>query len=221
MHKEKLSIDRLVGLTDGAYAILLTFLFLPLLEHITPALASLQGSHGFDVFLGKLLNLSIIYLGGFIVVGKYWMLHHEMFRFIKKSDIKLLWLNLFAFFFVSILPLDMLLISSEMSWEDHGLFASATDQGKIFYVIFSFTICMAGLFLFWMWNYATKDPRLTEENLGRRRIRSVKLNIIIMPVIFFTSNIFIVFLSALLGWTWILVFVIPAILNRMYPIEPK
>ena len=42
MHKEKLSINRLVGLTDGAYAILLTFLFLPLLEHITAAIASLR-----------------------------------------------------------------------------------------------------------------------------------------------------------------------------------
>jgi uncharacterized membrane protein len=221
MHKEKLSINRLVGLTDGAYAILLTFLFLPLLEHITAAIASLKGSHELDVFLGELLELFIIYLGGFVVVGKYWMLHHEMFRFIKKSDIKLLWLNLFAFFFVSILPIDMLLLGSKMSWVGQGLFAAATGQGKIFYVILSSTICMAGLFLFWMWNYAAKKPGLVEENLGQRRIMSVKLNIILIPVIFFLSNIFVLFLSELLGWTWLLIFIIPPILNRIYPIEKE
>ncbi len=55
MEKEKFTPDRLIGLTDGAYAILLTFLFLPLLEHAVPEnLEELNQHKSFSLFMREI-----------------------------------------------------------------------------------------------------------------------------------------------------------------------
>ena len=78
--------DRMEALSDGLFAIVLTLLVLQFdvpdvpAEELPAALADQQ-------------TLLVSYLLSFLVVGLYWIVHHNVFRSIVGHDRFLLWLN--------------------------------------------------------------------------------------------------------------------------------
>jgi uncharacterized membrane protein len=98
---------RLVGLTDGLFATVLTLLVLDL--RIPEAITSGNGDvHTFLKWLGPHL---FSYLLTFLVAGTYWFAHHRDCDLIMQSGRRLLGYNLLFLLFIGLLPFSTASIS--------------------------------------------------------------------------------------------------------------
>ena len=157
--------NRIEALSDGIFAIVMTLLVLELkVPHLQ------DNSNG--ELLRYLLSLSpvfISYVISFIILGIYWVGHHNQMHFIKKSDRTFLWLNLMFFMFVSLVP-----FSAALLGEFH------TDQISV--IIYGLNLSFCGLSLFLIWRHAIL-AKLTEESLSQDFINMVNTRILTTPVI--------------------------------------
>lgn len=101
----ELAPTRLEALTDGIFAIAMTLLVLEL--HVPMNVQSPAD------FYNKIIELLPHILGfglSFVILGMFWVAHHTEFRYIKKLDNRLIWLNVFYLLFVSLLPFSTALL---------------------------------------------------------------------------------------------------------------
>jgi hypothetical protein len=91
-------LGRLLALTDGVFAIALTLLVIQI--------ALPEGTS--DVRLGAALVALgphyFAYVLSFAVIARFWIAHHLAFRYIRRYDDTLIWLNLLLLMFVGFLP---------------------------------------------------------------------------------------------------------------------
>jgi len=160
-----LSPSRIEALCDGVFAIAMTILVLELSvdEHILKAIAFAEGGN-----LYYLLDGIYTYVMGFVVLGVYWVLHHYMFNFIKRSDGVLVWLNVLFLMFAALVPLST---KVSRTYPD-------SYPGYFFYVT---SMVIAILLLLVIWQYATRGYRLVDRDIGGENI-SVVNGIIIISV---------------------------------------
>jgi uncharacterized membrane protein len=96
----RLTLDRIVALSDGVIAIVLTILVLgievPENADFSPSgLLRLLETMGHDIF---------IYSVSFVVIGGYWIQHHVIFHYPRYGNRKLAWLNLLFLLLLSLIP---------------------------------------------------------------------------------------------------------------------
>ena len=108
---------RLLALSDGVFAIALTLL---VIEIALPAGTS-------DARLGAaLVTLGpryYAYVLSFAVIARFWIAHHAAFRYIRRYDDTLIWLNLLLLLLVAFLPFPTSVLG------EHG----NTPTGAVFY----------------------------------------------------------------------------------------
>jgi TMEM175 potassium channel family protein len=97
------SLDRLVAFSDGVFAIAMTLLVLNL------TVPSLSGSADkVDEELWQALNDQwpelLSYALSFAVIGRYWLVHHRMFRLVRRADSALMAFNLLLLAFIALIP---------------------------------------------------------------------------------------------------------------------
>ncbi|CAA9290334.1 MAG: Integral membrane protein [uncultured Actinomycetospora sp.] len=125
------SLDRVQAFSDGVFAIAITLLILPLTEaqvrdgHVVEDLLALQHQ-----FLG--LGLS------FVVIGRFWLLHHEDLRRMTAAGRRMLVANLVFLFFIVLLPFPTALLGE-------GDSAAAT----VIYALTLIATSSSGLALWW------------------------------------------------------------------------
>ena len=93
--------DRIVNLSDAVFAIAMTLLVLDLRVPDLP-----EGLVDSEL-PAALLSLWPKYLGyvlSFVVIGTFWVIHHSIFRSIRRYDRTLLWLNFLFLMFVAFVP---------------------------------------------------------------------------------------------------------------------
>ncbi|MDO4902291.1 MAG: TMEM175 family protein [bacterium] len=94
----KISKDRLVGLSDGFIAIIITLMVLEI-----PVPKSMSNTAEIATF-----GLSIlIYFASFIVVGLQWNRHHHILERVEKVSNSFIWKNMIYLFSLSLIPLLM------------------------------------------------------------------------------------------------------------------
>lgn len=86
--------NRIEAFTDGVYAIIITIMVLELKVPHDPTLNS---------FL-TMWPVFISYAVSFLFVGLNWASHHNLFHTISKVDNKVLWINMFNLFILSLVP---------------------------------------------------------------------------------------------------------------------
>ncbi len=94
-----MNTDRVRSLTDGVYAIAMTILVLnfsvpQVPKRVGPLLAA----------LAKMWPEFAHYGLSFVLLGIFWTIHHRQFQFIKRTDSRLLWINLFVLMFIVLIP---------------------------------------------------------------------------------------------------------------------
>jgi len=90
--------DRMAAFSDGVFAIAITLLVLPLTE------ADVRSGHVVED-LSTLGPRFFTFALSFLVIGLYWISHHEDVRLVVRVDRRLLALNLLFLFFMVFLPL--------------------------------------------------------------------------------------------------------------------
>ena len=93
-----LSTHRIEAFSDGVFAIAITLLVLNLQVPEIATVSELASK------LGALWPKLVSYVLSFMVVGIYWVAHHNTFHYIKRSDRNLLWLNILMMLFVVFIP---------------------------------------------------------------------------------------------------------------------
>jgi uncharacterized membrane protein len=90
--------NRIIGFSDGVFAIAITLLVL------TIDLPANLPSEEVRSFLRGALPQVLVYALSFMVIGTFWLRHHNMFDMCRAVDARILVLNLVFLAFVSLLP---------------------------------------------------------------------------------------------------------------------
>ena len=89
--------SRLEAFSDGVFAIVITLL---ILDIRFPEVEYSQ----FAATLVSVLPRILAYVMSFIIIGLYWVIHHNSMHAIKKTDRGFLWLNILLLLCVSFIP---------------------------------------------------------------------------------------------------------------------
>ncbi|OIB58488.1 TMEM175 family protein [Natrialba sp. SSL1] len=183
--------DRMEGLSDGLFAIVLTLLVLQF-EVPDVSAGELPGA------IADQETLLFSYLLSYLVVGVYWIVHHNLFRNIVDHDRILLWLNLLFLLSISFLPYPT---------EIMGLYGT-----QFAWVLYATNIILVGTFLTFVWSYAARSGFVADE-IDDWTARLVTVRGLIAPAVFVLSvgvalvdlslAFFVPILIAPLQWLWV------------------
>ncbi len=162
-------LTRLLALSDGLFATVLTILVLDLK---LPDLSQLVSQGDTRRVLDELAIRLYSYVLTFIVAGVYWMAHHGDFRYIERYNRRLLWYNLMFLLFVGLLPFSTAGLGngwSVFSWS-----------------IYAMNNMAIGVMAVLTWSYAYAH-RLMNSETPRRVARYQALRHLITPGVFLIS----------------------------------
>lgn len=158
-----MTTSRIESLTDGVFAISMTLLIL----NIEVPEASSRTEFTRAIF--NLWPQFFDYMLSFFLLATFWIKHHRQFHLIKRTDEKLLWLNIFSLMFVVLIPL-----TTSMYGENRN------QMGAL---LFELNILILGLFSLLHWNYATKHHKLLHKELDPKKINSGRIMNLVTPAV--------------------------------------
>jgi uncharacterized membrane protein len=166
-----LSKGRIEALSDGVFAIAMTLMIFNIkVPEIPNELVHSQIAH--EVFLlgPKLL----VYFISFVMLGVYWIGHHNQYHYILSTDRPFLWINIFFLFCVSLLPFSA------------GLLGQYPGE-RTALAIYGLNLILIGGLLYEHWHYATLGRRLVVRDLHPDVVRMAKSRVLIAPVAAFVA----------------------------------
>jgi uncharacterized membrane protein len=145
--------SRVLALTDGVFAIIITLL---VLEVHVPELP--QG-HSLNEALRELRPSLTAFVISFILAGMSWVGHRDLFALIRRTDRGLVWLNI-----LYLLPLCLLPFAA-------GLLGRY-DQEPVALRIYGLLLVVIAVMRVAIWLYATNRPHLLWQRLDDRQRRA-------------------------------------------------
>lgn len=198
--QESKELDRIIFFSDAIFAIAMTLL---VVDIQTPDIPTAQVA---EELPGRLLELwpkIFSYVISFLVVGVYWMAHHRMFRYVRRYDERLMWLNIVFLMFVAFLPFPTSVLG------EYG------DQ-QIVVIFYAGSLAAIGFMSSLLWIYTSSGHRLVDSDLDPHLIRGATLRSLTPPVIFLFS-IVISFISVSgATYSWLLIALIQPIVSRIH-----
>jgi uncharacterized membrane protein len=162
-------LGRLLALTDGVFAIALTLLVIQI--------ALPEGTS--DARLGAALVALgphyFAYVLSFAVIARFWIAHHAAFRYIRRYDDTLIWLNLLLLMLVAFLPFPTSVLG------EHG----NTPTGATFYG--AALVCTSAASGAPLW-YALGRGRLLRSDVDRRLVRQRRISSL-AGTVYFTATL--------------------------------
>jgi len=162
-----LTTERITAFSDGVFSIAITLLVLNLRVPIVLS----------SKLPGELLKQSpslLSYLLSFVIVGIYWIAHHNMFHYIKRSDRPFLWINILLLMCVAFIPFPA------------GLLGQYPTQ-SISVIIYASSLILTNLMLSLLWWYATSNHRLVDQDTDPHFVRTVNRRNMTAPVVYLVS----------------------------------
>ncbi len=158
---------RVASFADGVFAIAITLLVLPLTEaRLTDA--GLAGE------LRTLRPQLFAFALSFLIIGRFWLAHHRIFRHIVRLDGRLLALNLLVLLCVAFLPFPTKVVGEHGSTTVAAVFYAASTAGT-------------GLAFAVLWFYASAGRRLVHPQVDLALVRRLRWRSLVSPVMFLAS----------------------------------
>ena len=107
-------MERLVFFSDAVFAIVITLLVLPLTAEIELPAEAQDLRHEVVQQWPKIVSFVV----SFLVIGQFWIAHHNMFSLLRRFDPGLLWLNLIALLTVSFMPFPTAVLGARLEDSD-------------------------------------------------------------------------------------------------------
>ncbi|WP_101297294.1 TMEM175 family protein [Halegenticoccus soli] len=193
-------VDRLIGFSDGVFAIAITLLVLNI--EVPDGLP--PGTSAAAFVLAEWPDI-VSYVISFLIVGNYWVIHHRVFQRIVRYDWKLLWLNIGYLLLVAFVPFTTALLGDYT-----GQFAVALYAG---------TLAAIGVVFAVLWWYAASHKGLTRRPLDREQVRYGVLKSLV-PSAVFAFSVGLSFYSARLAmYSWLLLLASDPFFDRI--VRPK
>jgi len=193
-------LDRLIFFSDAVFAIVMTLLVLEIRVPDVPPDVAAQEVPGLVIALWPKI---FSYVLSFIVIGLYWIGHHQTFRYVRSYDRTLLWLNLVFLLSISFIPFPTDLLG---------------EYGELrFSVIFyAASLGLARLLLALVWWYVVSGPIRTSDELDRRLANYHFVRSLAIPAIFFLSIVIAFFSTNVAIASWVLLVVVDTVIWRLW-----
>jgi uncharacterized membrane protein len=161
-------LERVNGFSDAVFAVAITLLILTIVVPEVSDTGSLPQElvDMWPKFTGFLVS--------FVIIGAFWMSHHGIFAYLRRSTPGLLWINLFLLMFIVILPFSTDLMS------EYG----SSVLAVVFYDI---NMAAVALLMSLLWWYASYFRSLVDESVSPALRRHLLLNYLSMSLIFCIS----------------------------------
>jgi len=160
--------ERINALSDGVFAIVITLL---VLELRVPAIPPQLVSEQLPIALREILPKAASHIVSFVVLGVYWVGHHNMFMHIKRHDRVLLWLNILFLMCVASMPFPTGLIVQY-------------SQERWSMIIYAATLVASGVALDLIWWYATSKRRLVNPDMKDEFVAFVHRRVLMAPMLY-------------------------------------
>jgi uncharacterized membrane protein len=144
---------RVLALSDGVFAIIITLL---VLEVHVPELAKGQS---LNEALREVRPSLVAFVISFVLAGMYWVGHRDLFALIRRTDRGLVWLNI-----LYLLPLCLLPFGASM--------LGRHDQEPVALRIYGLLLIAIAVMRVVIWLYATNRPHLLWQRLDERQRRA-------------------------------------------------
>ena len=193
-------LDRLIFFYDAVFAIVMTLLVLDIRVPDVPSDVAVQEVPGLVVELWpKILS----YVLSFLVIGLYWIGHHQTFRYVRSYDRTLLWLNLVFLLSISFIPFPTDLLG------EYG-------QLRFAVIFYAASLGLARLLLALVWWYIVSGPIRTSDDLDPGLANFHFLRSLAIPAIFFLSNGIAFFSPNAAVASWVLLIVADTVIWRLW-----
>jgi uncharacterized membrane protein len=201
-----LTTSRIEALSDGVFAIVLTLMVFQIrVPDIPVDVAQTQ-------LWPRLMHQApefYSYAVSFILVGIYWVAHHNMYHLVKRSTRPLLWMNLVFLMFVGFIPYSVALVGRY------------SDVRRIMILYGVHLMIISGM-LYMKWWYVTRKHNLLVAPLSAEFIRSVDIKILTAPavcVLAIAASFYSVRWSYFLYVLTIVLYLLPSHMDRFWSEE--
>jgi uncharacterized membrane protein len=198
------STNRLEAFSDGVFAVASTLLVLNLQVPQVTSVSELVPR------LGELWPKLLSYALSFVLVGIYWVAHHNTFHYIKRSDRSLLWLNILLLLCIVFLPFPTALLGQY-------------PEQRVSVIVYAGTLLITGLVLQSLWWYATSRFRLVDRNIDPRLVQRATRRNLTGPLIYLLAigiSLFSVPASLALFFLVPLYYIFPGRIDRHWARRP-
>lgn len=182
---------RIEAFSDGVFAIASTLLVLQL---NLPDLGSNPTNAALTEALLQEAPLYFSFILSFIVIGRYWIAHHQIFDKIERATPGLASINILLLMAVVAMP-----FSTEVLG-DHGNLSAAT----IFYAV---SLSLVGIMGYFVWRYAV-NHQLIYKNITEAEIKNANRRSLVVPVVFLASIPIALIDVTAAQWFWMLALIV-------------
>jgi uncharacterized membrane protein len=158
--------SRIENLADGVFSIAMTLL---ILEVRVPEIADHTETWELVKQLLAVWPKLLSFCLSFVVLGVYWVGHHNQFHYVRHTDRPFLWINIFYLMSISFLPFSA------------GLLGTYNTQ-QVAVMIYGFHLTTIGLISYWHWAYAWHH-NLLDPHLDPRVYRMTMWRILMAPIL--------------------------------------
>ena len=195
--------ERLEFFSDAVFAIAITLLVLEI--KVPP----MHGAKNASTNLGaELLHLYPSYFGyvfSFLMIGIYWVNHHQIFKLFRRSNHIFLLLNIFFLMCIAFLPFPTAVLAE---------YLMDTQYRQTAITFYAFGLFLPALAWLLTWLYASGNRRLVDENLAGEFIRRQTLK--------FSATVALYMSAVLLSlWNGTAALIFSVGLTLLYLIPPK
>jgi uncharacterized membrane protein len=143
------------------------------------------------------------YIISFAVIAVFWISYHQVFNFITRSHISMVYLNLLFLLLITFLSITTSLVINYGSYQ-------------IPYVIYCIVVIMTSSLLAAIWWYATKDYRLVDKDVHPLLVRGMMVNLLLVPFVFAISILVSFFDLDIAQYFWLIIVPLNIAVRRKY-----
>jgi uncharacterized membrane protein len=148
--------SRLEAFSDGVFAIAITLLVLEIRVPGQGASLSSALLHHWPSYFA--------YAVSFLTIGIMWVNHHQLFKFVKATDRKLLFVNLGLLLCVAFVPFPTSVVAE---------FIRNAGQARAAAVLYGVTFTVTAVFWQLLWYWAIKRPEILSERADRAAVSAI------------------------------------------------
>ncbi|HEY2556981.1 MAG TPA: TMEM175 family protein [Diaminobutyricibacter sp.] len=190
-------LDRLVNFSDAAVAIAITLLVLPLVDIAT----EITGEHTtiwglFTANWGTFLAFAI----SFVVIARFWMVHHRVFEFVRDYNGALIWLNFLWLASIVFLPFSTNVLS-----------LAAGNKPDV-YALYIGTLIVTSASMLLMESVLKRNPGLLREGVEG----ALRLTPSVIATALFVVALVLAVLVPSVGMLWLLILLLSGPIEALY-----
>jgi uncharacterized membrane protein len=168
-----MKVERIITLADGIFAIAMTLLAVTI---DLPKKSRELSAEGLHKFLFEQSQEIFNYALSFMLLALFWIIHHHQFHYITHTNKRHLWINIFIFMSITLVP-----FSTSLAGDFPADWMTQT--------YFNLNMLIMGILFYLNWAYATKNKHLVDASLKESEIALEKKKLLVTPFVALLAGI--------------------------------